>query len=106
VVRGVVVADLAFCPFPALNPDMLSRANIGGCRNIGVPSIVTRHGLISHRPCLIYREDDIGHENLQGVQGRGSRACRGSDVVRIARRDRPGTDDTTCGASALRSLAS
>jgi hypothetical protein len=83
---------------------MLSRADIGCRWDTGVPPVVTWHSLIAHRACLINRKYDVGHDNLQ-IQGRGSRACRGSDVIRVARRDCPGTDDTTCGASALRSLA-
>src|ERR1700712_3107557 len=47
-----------------------------------------------------------GMEILLGCQGRGSLACRGSLVMGVARRARPGTRDTTWGASALLALAS
>jgi hypothetical protein len=105
VVCGVVVADLPVGPFPAFDPNLLSWTDIGRWRDVGVPPVVTGHGLVAHRVCLINGEDDVGHGNLQ-FQGRGRRACRGSDVIGVARRERPGADETTCGASALRSPAS
>jgi hypothetical protein len=45
-----------------------------------VPPVVAGHGTVAHRACLIKREDDVGHGNLQ-FQGRGRRACRGSVVI-------------------------
>src|SRR6201991_2549685 len=105
VVGGVVVTDLAVGPLAALDPDRLARANGDSRRDRGVPSVVPGYGLIAHRAGLVDGEDDVWHEDLQ-FQGRGSRAWRGSVVIGVARRARPGTDETTCGASALRASAS
>ncbi len=105
VVGGVVVTDLAVGPLAALDPDRLARANGDSRRDGGVPPVVAGHGLIAHRAGLVDGEDDVWHDDLQ-FQGRGSRAWRGSVVIGVARRERPGTDETTCGASALRASAS
>src|SRR3979411_1770694 len=105
VVGGVVVTDLTVGPLAALDPDRLARADGDSGRDAGVPSVVAGYGLIAHRAGLVDGEDDIWHEDLQ-CQGRGSRAWRGSVVIGVLRRERPGTDETTCGASALRASAS
>ncbi len=63
VVCGVVIADLAVGPFTALDPNLLSWTDIGGWWDVGVPPVVTGHGLVAHRARLIDREDYVGHGN-------------------------------------------
>src|SRR3954466_5765888 len=65
-VFGVVaVADLVVGPVLALDPVRGAWADRVGRRDVGVPAVVTGHGLLGHRHCqvAIDLKDDLGHES-------------------------------------------
>jgi hypothetical protein len=49
VVGGVVVADLAVGPLPALDPELVAGRTVVRRRDVRVPAVVAGHRLVAHR---------------------------------------------------------
>ena len=73
IVGGVVVADLAVRPLPALDAELLAGAHAGRGGDLGVEAVVPGDGLLGHGLGRIVAEDDVGHDglSLRMFTGRG-----------------------------------
>lgn len=67
VVGRIIVTDLAVGPFPALDTHLGTRFDRRHGRDVRVPAVVARHGLLAHGPAGIDAEDDLGHGSPGGV---------------------------------------